>query len=420
MVVKHNIRINQKGFSLLELVVAVGIVLVLSAVGLLSYSSFTDSARKTATENEAKQAYGKVMAYAIDNDPSTDPMSVDEEYNKTQTTQDKKERLYIHSESLGNGRYRVTAFMTGEELTESNATSLISSAKYVKTIETPETSSSTGGSGGSGEETGGTGDNGDGSGDGTGTTPPITEVADPNIENAFTPITTDTCATTPELTNINYRYGEYTDKGIDITTNQSFYVEFTLVEAVANCFTLEVDMNEFPIVPKTSFSREGDDTSKFSNTFTKVDDKWVINASGYGSYTFAQGTTFRYRIDGGNYDYKTIAKSKVAQSNPVVETTDGLTKSITFTSEVDFIANWKAEIDLSELEGNGKTPRVSLSYKSGDKTKTVGNHYTLARVSGKPGFYTIENKDATTKTLDKRTALPGKDFSRTIVFRPGI
>lgn len=51
------------GFSLLELVVAVGILLVLTVGGLLAYNGITDNARQAAVESAASEIYTAAVAY---------------------------------------------------------------------------------------------------------------------------------------------------------------------------------------------------------------------------------------------------------------------------------------------------------------------------------------------------------------------
>ena len=47
---------NKKGFTLIELLVVVAIIGILAAVGVVAYSGYTSSAKKTAVQNNHKQA----------------------------------------------------------------------------------------------------------------------------------------------------------------------------------------------------------------------------------------------------------------------------------------------------------------------------------------------------------------------------
>lgn len=62
---------NNDGFSLLELVVAVGILLVLTVGGLLAYNGITNNARQAAVNNIADEIYTVVSANLSDTDSST-------------------------------------------------------------------------------------------------------------------------------------------------------------------------------------------------------------------------------------------------------------------------------------------------------------------------------------------------------------
>ena len=57
------IKENQDGFSLIELVVAVGILAILSVVGVVAYSKITENARQTAVEAAAAEVYKGAVAY---------------------------------------------------------------------------------------------------------------------------------------------------------------------------------------------------------------------------------------------------------------------------------------------------------------------------------------------------------------------
>ena len=57
------IKEKQDGFSLIELVVAVGILAILSVVGVVAYSKITENARKAAVEAAAADVYTGATAY---------------------------------------------------------------------------------------------------------------------------------------------------------------------------------------------------------------------------------------------------------------------------------------------------------------------------------------------------------------------
>lgn len=77
---------KEEGFSLLELVVAVGILLVLTVGGILAYNGITNNAKKAATESAASQVLTAALAYENDADPKTDANQAAWEYNKSAET----------------------------------------------------------------------------------------------------------------------------------------------------------------------------------------------------------------------------------------------------------------------------------------------------------------------------------------------
>jgi len=58
---------NEDGFSLLELVVAIGILLVLTVGGLIGYSGITDNARTAAAESAASEISTGIIVALSDN-----------------------------------------------------------------------------------------------------------------------------------------------------------------------------------------------------------------------------------------------------------------------------------------------------------------------------------------------------------------
>lgn len=61
---------KEDGFSLLELVVAVSIMLILAVVGFIAYQGLTDNAREAAVDSAANQVL--TAAIAADNSPGTE------------------------------------------------------------------------------------------------------------------------------------------------------------------------------------------------------------------------------------------------------------------------------------------------------------------------------------------------------------
>lgn len=74
------------GFSLLELVVAVGILLVLTVGGLLAYNGITDNARDAAVQSAASEVYTSAAAYEADNKTDTVASDAGTEWSATDAT----------------------------------------------------------------------------------------------------------------------------------------------------------------------------------------------------------------------------------------------------------------------------------------------------------------------------------------------
>ena len=61
---------GDEGFSLIELVVAVGILAILSVTGVVAYSQITTNARQTAVDSAVAEVFTAAVAYENDNDPT--------------------------------------------------------------------------------------------------------------------------------------------------------------------------------------------------------------------------------------------------------------------------------------------------------------------------------------------------------------
>lgn len=76
----------EDGFSLLELVVAVGILLVLTVGGLLAYNGITDNARTAAVDSAASEVYTSAAAYEADSSELTSASDAGDEWTATAKT----------------------------------------------------------------------------------------------------------------------------------------------------------------------------------------------------------------------------------------------------------------------------------------------------------------------------------------------
>lgn len=87
----------------MEIVSAVGVVLVLGLVALTSFNGAMANARKGAVQSAAETVYNKVMSYESDNSSNTDPLAVEEDYNTD------NDNIKVKVEELGSGRFKVVA-----------------------------------------------------------------------------------------------------------------------------------------------------------------------------------------------------------------------------------------------------------------------------------------------------------------------
>lgn len=73
---REEAQANENGFSLLELVVAIGILLVLTVGGLIGYSAITGNAKTAAAQSAASEISTAVMVALSDSDDGNDTAAV--------------------------------------------------------------------------------------------------------------------------------------------------------------------------------------------------------------------------------------------------------------------------------------------------------------------------------------------------------
>lgn len=62
-----NLHTNQKGFTIVELLIVIVVIAILAAISIVAYTGIQDRARDSAAEQLASQVAGKIRAYhAID------------------------------------------------------------------------------------------------------------------------------------------------------------------------------------------------------------------------------------------------------------------------------------------------------------------------------------------------------------------
>lgn len=77
----HKVKKNEYGFSLMELVIAIGLILILTVVGIIAFPTLTNNARQSAVETAASDvARGIMVKKASDRDGSFKSQDVADEW----------------------------------------------------------------------------------------------------------------------------------------------------------------------------------------------------------------------------------------------------------------------------------------------------------------------------------------------------
>jgi surface protein len=77
----HFIQKRGNGFSMLEAVVVVGVLLAIAVGGFISYGTIVENAKIAKLKSAASDVYTAVLVYEMDGDPSTYPKLATENYN---------------------------------------------------------------------------------------------------------------------------------------------------------------------------------------------------------------------------------------------------------------------------------------------------------------------------------------------------
>jgi cytoskeletal protein RodZ len=83
---KYRAYLKDKGFSMLEAVVVVGVLLALAVGGFIAYGQITENAKKASVETAASSVYTAALAAESDGDSTTSTQKVQDEYNNSQDT----------------------------------------------------------------------------------------------------------------------------------------------------------------------------------------------------------------------------------------------------------------------------------------------------------------------------------------------
>jgi surface protein len=107
---KMEVTRAEDGFSLLEMVVAMGILIVLTVGGILSYNGVQQTAKDTAVESAAKAIHTAAKNYQNDNKSSTSAQRAADEYNASQSEKlpDGRPMMFASIEERDDSGLRVT------------------------------------------------------------------------------------------------------------------------------------------------------------------------------------------------------------------------------------------------------------------------------------------------------------------------
>lgn len=91
--------INDDGFSILDLVVAVSVLLILSLGGIMAYNSIQERARVAKAENVAEEVYNAAEGYSLDNDRSSNAYDAENQWEDTDDDSQLKVEVLVNGVS---------------------------------------------------------------------------------------------------------------------------------------------------------------------------------------------------------------------------------------------------------------------------------------------------------------------------------
>lgn len=97
------------GFSLIELVVAISIMLILSVGGLLAYTGITKNAKKAAVDAAASDVFTAALAYENDTDPDPENPTTTAALAAEEWKKSAKDGSINVEAKVENGKLTVTA-----------------------------------------------------------------------------------------------------------------------------------------------------------------------------------------------------------------------------------------------------------------------------------------------------------------------
>ena len=86
---------SSSGFSLMEIIIAVGVLMVISSVGVITIRGFDDRTKEVKAQNAAKEVYNAARAKVEDNDSNTKPQDAATEYNSSQSNSASNKKITV-------------------------------------------------------------------------------------------------------------------------------------------------------------------------------------------------------------------------------------------------------------------------------------------------------------------------------------
>ena len=102
---KLNRKNNKKGFTIVELVIVIGVIGILSAILIPTFANLTSQAQEAAAKEEVQNAYTSYVMDAVDNklhnedtpDDNTDDIAVTDTKRQDQVVVKRNEKYYVYN-----------------------------------------------------------------------------------------------------------------------------------------------------------------------------------------------------------------------------------------------------------------------------------------------------------------------------------
>lgn len=108
-------RKDESGFTLLELVIAVSILIVFTMGGVLAYNDIINNKRQSAIDLAAQTVMNDVMGYTMDFDDNTDAQMAVDEWNNSGNNYDFVAELTVEAREVSVPSYFISEY-TGDKM----------------------------------------------------------------------------------------------------------------------------------------------------------------------------------------------------------------------------------------------------------------------------------------------------------------